>query len=351
MFFVSMNQLLTAVFQIKIKMQRVALGEIAGKLAGLIIVILAVVLKLNVYFVLFSVVVGGLSRFLILFFSALRYVKISFQFDFDFWKKVLKRTWPLALSIIFSMLYFKMDTMILSWTRPQVDVGIYGASYKVLEILIIFPVMFIGLIFPLLSNSWLKKDREKFRRVFQGAFDFLVIIAIPLVIGGLFLGRKIMTFIAGGEFIISGDVLRILVFAIGFLFVGQLFGHIIIVLDKQKEMMWYYLMIAIISIIGYLIFIPKYSYYGAAGMTVLAELLMVIFSSRLIHKTTGVLPNLSKAKKALLASIVMAVPLYFLINYNLFLVLISGVVTYFSCLYLMKAISKETLIGIFNLKG
>jgi O-antigen/teichoic acid export membrane protein len=331
-------------------MQAVAWGEFLAKLTGLIFIIIAIFLKLNIYFILLNVVLGGLVRFSILFFKAKKYIQFKWQFDFDLWKKVLNKTWPLALSIVFSMMYFLMDTIILSWTQPNFDVGIYGASYKVLENLIVFPVMFIGLVFPLLSQSWQNQDLEKFKHVLQKAFDFLIIIVTPLIFGGYLIGNKLMVFVAGSEFYLSGEVLKILLLAVGWLFVGQLFGHTIIALDLQKKMMWCYLIIAIMSLIGYSILIPRYSYFGAAWMTVGAEMLMVILSSLLIFKKTHWLPEIKTLFKSLFASLIMAGAIYLILDLNLLINLIIGIIVYFSILYLIGGVKKQVLQEILRLK-
>ena len=67
----------------------------------------------------------------------------------------------MGIAAILVMIYFKLDTVMLSFMKDQIDVGIYGLAYKILENLIFFPAMFVGLIMPLLSKHAFS-NRSKF---------------------------------------------------------------------------------------------------------------------------------------------------------------------------------------------
>jgi O-antigen/teichoic acid export membrane protein len=49
----------------------------------------------------------------------------------------------------------------------------------------------------------------------------------------------------------------------------------VLVIEKQKKMIKYFFLTAVISLIGYILAIPIYNYWGAAWMTVLSELMIV----------------------------------------------------------------------------
>ncbi len=59
-------------------------------------------------------------------------------------------------------------------------------------------------------------------------------------------------------------------------------------LDRQKEMIWSYLITAATALILYLVFIPAYSYTAAAIITVYSEVLISLLAWRLVRKHTGV---------------------------------------------------------------
>jgi O-antigen/teichoic acid export membrane protein len=198
---------------------------------------------------------------------------------------------------------------------------------------------------PLLSK-YAFSDLEKFKRVFQRALDFLIISAIPLAIGTLFLSSKIIFLLSGGEFEESVLVLNILIFACAMIFLGALFSNVIIARNLQKTLAKIYLIGAVANIIANFIFIPQYSFYGAAGTTLFTELLVTILMLIVIFKSIRYLPSFKIFFKALFASIIMALPLYFFQEQNLFILFPLAIGIYFLILYLIKGISKEDILMI-----
>jgi len=61
-----------------------------------------------------------------------------------------------------------------------------------------------------------------------------VILIVPLIIGTLFLADGVINIIGGAGFSEAGNVLRILVFALAFIFFGQLFNAVLIVSNLQN---------------------------------------------------------------------------------------------------------------------
>jgi len=227
--------------------------------------------------------------------------------------------------------------------KNQADVGLYGATYKVVDVLTTLPFMFAGLILPILTAEWAKQNFLKFNRVLQKSFDVMIILAIPLIIGAQLTAGPLMLLIAGENFVQSGHILKILILAIGFIFIGCLFAHAVIALDKQKNIIGAYIFTAATALTGYLIFIPRFSYYGAAWVTVYSELAIALFSLYIVIKHSQFRPNLYIILKSSAASIAMALSIYLLINkLNVILLILLAGIIYSACLYLLKGFNSIT---------
>ncbi len=348
--FGSLIQLLTGFFQKKLQIMRVVYAELMGRIILVSLVVLAIYFDLGFYFILGAIVIGGFIHFLLLYLFSLKFIIFKFRFDFSLWIDIFKKTWPVGLSIILTTIYFKGDTIILSLFKSSEEVGIYGAAYRMLEALIMLPPIFMGLVLSPLSRAWLEKDFSGFKEIFQQSFDFFMVLIIPLIVGVLFLAEPLMVLVAGEEFAVSSQPLKILIFATAFIFLGSLVTHTIIAMEKQKSMLKFYFLSAAIALIGYLFFIPKYSYTGAAYITVAVEFLVTFFAFMIIWQTIKFFPSLRILFRALLAGLIMGVVLYFLIGINLFLLIILSILVYFISLYFLKGISKKTIKEILSLK-
>ncbi len=348
---ISLNQILIGLFQKELKMDRVTISEVAGRIILLIFIIIFTTLDKGLLAIMAAVVLGNLTNFFLNYIFAHKYVKIIFAFDWAVWKKILQITWPIAISITFNLVYFKADILILSLFRSQAEVGIYGAPYRILEILTNFIYMFMGILFPILTIAWAKKNWHKFKNIFQKTFDFLVIMAVPMIFGTLFLAKDIMLLIAGPEFIESAIVLKIIIFATAIIFINSLFGYSIVVINKQKQMVWAYLFVAIVALVGYLILIPKYGYIGAATFTIISEALIFLFNFIVTIKTIKYIPSFLIFIKTIAASLVMSAFLYFFQDQNVILALILATIIYLIALYLFKGFTKEFVLDIIKLKS
>ncbi|MFC1687793.1 flippase [Patescibacteria group bacterium] len=347
---VTLNQALSGIFQKHLKMYRVSIAEVLGRLALLGVTWCVVQSELGLFWVMVAVVAGSALNFIATYLYSRSLIKLRLIFDFPYWRTIIKETWPIALSIVFNLVYFKADTVILSLMRPEAEVGVYGSSYKVLEVLTTFPAMFAGLILPLLAAAWSLGDRERFKKVLQKAFDFLIMIALPLIGGTWVLAKPVMRLITGEGFADAGPILQILIVATATIFVGNLFGNSVVAINRQRTMMWLYLVVAIISLGGYLYFIPKFSYFGAAGVTVGSEILITISAAAIVLSATKVRLSLLKAGKVFLAAIIMTLTLMTFNELNIFLLIGIGFVEYGVLLLLFRGVTKEMLLDIIRLR-
>ena len=341
-FFTALNQILVGFFQKNLTMAVVAAADVVSRIVLLGGIIITAYLNLGLLSIMAATVISSLISFMMHYWFSRRFIKISWQINPAVWRQIIKKSWPLGLTIFFNLIYLRADIFILSLLKSQAEVGFYGATYRVIDVLTTLPFMFAGLILPILTTAWVDRNFLKFNRVLQKSFDAMIMLALPLIVGAQFTAKPLMLFIAGNNFAQSGLILKILILAIGFIFVGCILAHAVIALDKQKNIISAYIFTALTSLIGYLIFIPLFSYYGAAWVTVYSELAIALFSLYMVMKHGQFRPNLTVFFKALAASLVMALSLYLLMGkLNLTLIIALAAVIYLACLYLFKSLTKE----------
>lgn len=353
--FAALNQILIGVFQKNLRMDKISIADISSRFVLLFFVVLSLIKNWGLYGILSASIISSLTSFSLHYIFSRKFVAIRPLFDFSFWKKIMKLSWPLALTIFFNLIYLKSDTLFLSIIpRPSeigiiAEVGIYGAAYRVIDVLVTIPFMFSGIILPILSKRWAEGDREGFNYIMQKSFDLMAIFAIPLAVGAQFVSKDIMVLVAGQDFSASGAVLKILILAASLIFLGNIFAHAIIAINKQKNIIGAYFFTAITSLIGYFIFIPYFSYFGAALVTIYSELFIALASIYLIKKYTNFVPSVNVLIKAFLASFLMGFFMYLVQNYisiNIYLLLGTGFLTYGLFIYLLGGIQKKDVLEI-----
>lgn len=349
-FCITLIQTLTGVFQQKLKMLQLTLAEVVGRIVLVAGVALTAYLGKNIYWIFWAISIGSVVNLLIVFFQSRKYIEWKLEFDTKIWKEVWRRSWPIALSISFNLIYLKMDSIILSLTRSQAEVGLYGATYRVIDILTMLPAVLMGIALPVLTSYFVEKKKDKLFDLLQKTFDALIIFAVPIVLGTMIIARPVMEFVAGADFVKSGDILKVLILASGSIFVTTVFGYAIVAIKKQKTMMWGYLTSAVLTLAGYLYFIPKFGYWGAAWMTVFSEILIMIWTSILVYKTIKFLPSLNITARTIIPAVVMTGVLYIFRDQHALVLILLAVLVYFPLLYLFGGLKKESVRALIKMK-
>jgi len=198
---------------------------------------------------------------------------------------------------------------------------------------------------PVLAAAWARQDLITFRQTLQKSLDVVIYLAWPLVIGVAFTAARLSA-LFGSEFRNSGVILLMLVIATSIIFVGTYFGHVIVAVGRQRSMIWAYALTAAISLVGYLVFIPAYGAYGAAGMTIVAELIMATLGYVMLKKFIGKRPSLSKLGVAFLATVPMAIFLWSGASLPLLVLITGSMLIYGITLYAFGILTREFITAL-----
>ena len=349
--FSSLVSTITSFFQKNLLMQRLVTAEIASKVFSLAVLVGAVYINSGLIGVITATVFDSAIAFALLTIAVRRSIAVRPAFNISEWKKIWFHTWPIALTIALNLIYFKGDIFIMSLMKNDADVGLYGAPYRVLEVLINVAYLFLGLLLPLLASAAATKNTEKFRQVLQAGFDTLLIVAVPLVVGGIIIGKPLMILIAGSDFALSGEIMKILLLATATIFIASLFGYGVVAYNRQREMIKFYAINAVFSIIAYTLAIYYYSYWGAAIVTVLTELFILCTSGYVLKRALGSLPSVRLFWHSGFAALAMAAALMFVPFINVPFSIVLGGIVYLLVLYAVGGVDKTVVMEIINIKS
>jgi len=174
------------------------------------------------------------------------------------------------------------------------------------------------------------------------------------VVGTQVFAQPVMVLVAGKDFAESGTVLKILIWAVGFVFISSFFAHVMVALDKQRRIIPAYIFTALTSLIGYLYFIPRFSYFGAAAVTVYSEAAITVFMIIYTIRFAGFFPRLWVFIKAIIAALIMGASVYFLPAtlyanpWYLLAALAGASAVYFLALFSVRGISRHDLSLLLN---
>jgi O-antigen/teichoic acid export membrane protein len=163
----------------------------------------------------------------------LRFTRIVWRFAPARFRFFLRESLPLMFSNGFRTLDAQLDTLLLQLLTTAAELGLYGAPYRIISGVNILPDSIMAGLLPAFSN--LARDaRDKALALYGKIFKYFLVGSIPIAIIVSALGRPLMLLLFGTDFADGADTLRILVWALVFLFPNYLFQYVLTALGKQQ---------------------------------------------------------------------------------------------------------------------
>ncbi len=290
-----------------------------------------------------------LLQLLLAWLAAGRYLPLRPRFEWEEWKRLLRPALPLAFANIFTLLYYRADTVLLSLFQPAQAVGQYGVATKVLDTAVGFTIMFTGLILPLLSRHG--ADAPKFRRFLQASFDALAVAVPGLAMAVLLFAEEVVVLIAGPAFQPSAAPLRILSVTMALVSFTLLLRHAATALDLQRRLLPGHVLAACLALLVYILAIPRAAEIGAAVGTVVGEFTVLAWTVGMLLRHGDVRLALGPLAKALAAAVMAALVAMATKRADLLWPLALGITgcAYLAGLFALRAITLDTLFTVLGI--
>lgn len=246
------------------------------------------------------------AGFLVLFLTVLlvrRDVPVMPAFDFHEWRHVLAQMAPYAAATALAAVYLRAAVIIVSLFTNATETGYYGASFRVVEVLLAIPGLFVSAAFPIFARA-ARDDHDRLgygvQRMYETGLLLGAWVAAVLVVGAPF----VIDVIAGPEFTPAAGVLRIQAFALLATFAGSAFLYALLPLHRTRALMLItagalVLNVALVSVLA-----ATSGIEAAALGTVVVELLLMVaagaYLSRAIPSLRLLSPTVLRIVPALL---------------------------------------------------
>jgi O-antigen/teichoic acid export membrane protein len=231
--------------------------------------------------------------------------------DMGYWRALVRGSLALGLAVSISQIYFRVDTLLLALIRTPVEVGLYGAAYKFIELSQLV-IAAVGIsVFPPLARLTAIGDPRR-HHLAQKTFDLLLAVAAPLAVLMLTLSSTIILLTAGPEFLAAGVALQLLAPYVLFDFVNGLFVRILLASSRDRTLLKLAVSVLVLNLVLNLVLLPLYGFKAAAITSVISEAFLLVPMALAIRRL-GALPSLRYAgvvalAVAAMAAIVLLVP-------------------------------------------
>ncbi len=219
-------------------------------------------------------VTGTFTLGVILFKVGMPSVKPKLSFA---WSEVLRPALPFALLNIFTIIYFRSGTLMISGLTGREDfVGYYNAGYRLVESFMLFPTIIMAPLYPVLSRS--RGDVANVRLIVLDAIRALLLISVSVSAIIFTFKEEVTLLLFGSGYKLAADSVGLLALTMIPISVNFAAGTLVAALGRQAKSNIFVFIVTILNLSLNYFLIRLWSFDGAAITTVITETLLVIFN-------------------------------------------------------------------------
>lgn len=260
-------------------------------------------------------------------------------------KWIIKASLPVGIGMIFLGIYNRIDTVMLGFMQGDVSVALYNAAYRIMEVMVFIPASFSGALLPVISR-YFKRSPKKYKGTFLFYLKWVFIIVLPIAITVGFFPAFFVNIIFGAKFQLSTRALMVLIWTLPLLSLNFIFRTYFITSNRQKVSFYFFFTGALLNIFLNFLFIPRWSFQGAATATLVTEFVGLLFLAAIVKLRREGIPLRDTLEKPLVSACGMATAIHYGMRINNGVAFVGGILAYILLLFLQETFSREELQSI-----
>jgi len=337
-----LNSSILALMQANMKIEFSAVSLIFAKLVNLWLVAITFyvlypkeLIENSDYFtpflyIMWAGVISVIFNTILNYWYARKIVTFWFRFDWKYIKHLFKISLPYGIALFLSVVYFKVDIIILSlmeWSKLwDLSIALYSLPMKIVEVLMVIWWFYMTSLLPSLTKWFKENDRKQIDKFTWISFKLLFSSAIMIFSLWVLFREYLIKIIANIDYINtthifnSSDAFLVVFAVIVFNYLSLVFIYTLVASENQSKLLKINIIVTIFNIIWNIILIPKYSFIWAWITTLLSQALLTVmwyFYTRKLIKFH--LPFIFIIKNILIWWTIYSLGYYILNNYSIWL--------------------------------
>ncbi|MBI1804155.1 MAG: flippase [Ignavibacteriae bacterium] len=326
-------------FQGKEQMGVIGLARLLSAVLYLILIFALVSSSSNLFWVPIAALLGdALAAAALIISYKRRHPEANIRFDLGEWKSTVAHAFPLGAGSILAHFSISLPPIVLGILMSNTEVGIYSAAGKLIFFLLMLDRVIATLLLPA-STRLHAVSSDMLSLTLRTALKWIVVMALPLCVGGTILADRILPFIFGSQYVVAAGTLRILLWYFFFTLVHTIFTTGLVAIGKEgvygKVMLVSAVIYGVSIIFGTLLF----GVTGAAGAVVASEAITLLLMRQRFSQFVRLPWPIGSLVKAAIASIIMAVVVVTLSPLHVLLLVLVGGCAYVLSAFALRAIT------------
>ena len=200
--------------------------------------------------------------------------RIKVRFDLSFFRVFLRKSYPYALLILLMSFYNRIDSVMLERLLPnpigKEQAGIYAHSFRLLDAVSMFGLLFAGLLLPIFAK--MIKQKEHVGQMVKLSFTLLIVPAIIIAVSSILYDNEIMAVLYTSSTEHSSGILGILMTGFIGITCTYIFGTLLTANGSLKQLNIMAFCGMVLNIVLNLLLIPRFMAYGSAYASLSTQL-------------------------------------------------------------------------------
>ena len=249
---------------------------------------------------------------------------------------LLKQSMPLAVGIVLATVAINYPSIALGIFTTTSNVGIYSAASKLVYFLLMGDRILVLLLLPASARKY-SDSPEIFNRMLTDAMRWILIISLPVAVGGILIASKLIAIIYGAEYSSSITVFQVFIWYFFITMLHTVYSAGLIGVDGEKSYGKIMLVTAFVYLGTVTAGVCFFGAIGAAFGVVIAECISVLLMKRALQRIIPLCPP-EKIVRVIFSVAIMAVCVAAVLPYGLLWGILSGISCYSFMLLLLRAV-------------
>jgi O-antigen/teichoic acid export membrane protein len=200
------------------------------------------------------------------------------------WWPLVRVAAPLGAAAVVTGLYYRLGVFILARMQSSAAVGQYGAGYRFIDTVGVFPGLLMTVLNPVLARSW-AAGRDVLARRYRTIAQLIVLPGIWVTVGGTMAAWRIVPHLHSFRaYRGAGVTLAVLTPAAGLILIGTVLSGVLYNAHLQALLLRIAVGVLAVNVILDVALIPGLSYTGAAVATTVGELVSTVLLAGAVRR-------------------------------------------------------------------
>ena len=200
-------------------------------------------------------------------------------------RNVAQEAWPFGLDVILYLAYLQISNVLLKYLDGNEAAGIYYAAFNIMNAIYLLPIVLYTKFLLSKQHRWARNDKPRLLSSLKLGSAAMLVIGIIAMLFIWLVAPYLVPLLFGHKYANASGLLDILAVCVPLRFLSTSVGSVLSTGDHMRHRVKLKTICAIVCIVLNVALIPHYGTTGAAVVTVITELtLLLLFTVSVVRR-------------------------------------------------------------------